>query len=394
MFFKILFNYILGYVNIKIEGFYIERFINICKSKGILLWNMKREKSSILYANIGINDFKILKNIAKTSSCNIKLTKKMGLPFIFNKYKKRKIFFILLIFVLIVLLISSNYIWNIEIIGDNRIDKNEIIEELKNNGLSIGVAKSKLDTKSVINDIRMKREDIAWIGIDIKGTNAIVEIVESEKKPDIVKTDEYCNIISEKSGIITRINVSNGTAKVKVGDIVKEGDILVEGKLEGKYTEPIYVHAAADIEIKTWYSIRKNFEYKQVIEQKTGNTETKYSIKINNLQINFYKVLSKFENYDTISENKKLSLFSNFYLPIEIIKQENYEKKYEAVQYSKDELKKKSINELEEELNKQINEEKNILNRYVNIKENNEFIDIELVYEVLESVGTKEKINI
>ena len=394
MFFKILFNYILGYVNIKIEGFYIERFINICKSKGILLWNMKREKSSILYANISINDFKILKNIAKTSSCNIKLTKKMGLPFIFNKYKKRKIFFILLIFVLIVLLISSNYIWNIEIIGDNRIDKNEIIEELKNNGLSIGVAKSKLDTKSVINDIRMKREDIAWIGIDIKGTNAIVEIVESEKKPDIVKTDEYCNIISEKSGIITRINVSNGTAKVKVGDIVKEGDILVEGKLEGKYTEPIYVHAAADIEIKTWYSIRKNFEYKQVIEQKTGNTETKYSIKINNLQINFYKVLSKFENYDTISENKKLSLFSNFYLPIEIIKQENYEKKYEAVQYSKDELKKKSINELEEELNKQINEEKNILNRYVNIKENNEFIDIELVYEALESVGTKEKINI
>ena len=394
MFFKILFNYILGYVNIKIEGFYIERFINICKSKGILLWNMKREKSSILYANIGINDFKILKNIAKTSSCNIKLTKKMGLPFIFNKYKKRKIFFILLIFVLIVLLISSNYIWNIEIIGDNKIDKNEIIEELKNNGLSIGIAKSKLDTKRVINDIRMKREDIAWIGIDIKGTNAIVEIVESEKKPDIVKTDEYCNIISEKSGIITRINVSNGTAKVKVGDIVKEGDILVEGKLEGKYTEPIYVHAAADIEIKTWYSIRKNFEYKQVIEQKTGNTETKYSIKINNLQINFYKVLSKFENYDTISENKKLSLFSNFYLPIEIIKQENYEKKYEAVQYSKDELKKKSINELEEELNKQINEERNILNRYVNIKENNEFIDIELVYEVLESVGTKEKINI
>ena len=368
MFFKILFNYILGYVNIKIEGFYIERFINICKSKGILLWNMKREKSSILYANIGINDFKILKNIAKTSSCNIKLTKKMGLPFIFNKYKKRKIFFILLIFVLLVLLISSNYIWNIEIIGDNKIDKNEIIG--------------------------MKREDIAWIGIDIKGTNAIVEIVESEKKPDIVKTDEYCNIISEKSGIITRINVSNGTAKVKVGDIVKEGDILVEGKLEGKYTEPIYVHAAADIEIKTWYSIRKNFEYKQVIEQKTGNTETKYSIKINNLQINFYKVLSKFENYDTISENIKLSLFSNFYLPIEIIKKENYEKKYEAVQYSKDELKKKSINELEEELNKQINEERNILNRYVNIKENNEFIDIELVYEVLESVGTKEKINI
>ncbi len=394
MFFKILFNYVLGYVNIKIEGFYIERFINICKSKGILLWNMKREKSSILYANIGINDFKIIKNIARTSNCNIKLNKKMGLPFVFNKYKKRKVFFILLLLVLVILLISSNYIWNIEIIGDSEINKNEIIEELKNKGLSIGIAKNKLDVKSVINDIRMEREDIAWMGIDIKGTNAIVEIVKTDEKPEIVKSDEYCNIISEKSGIITKINVSNGTAKVKIGDIVKKGDVLVEGKLEGKYTDPIYVHATADIEIKTWYSIRKNFEYKQVIEQRTGNSETKYSIKINNLQINLYKVLSKFENYDTINENKKLSLFSNFYLPVEIIKQENYEKEYKTVQYSKEELKKKSINELEEELNKQINDEKNILDRYVNIKENNSYIDVELVYEVLESVGTKEKINL
>ena len=394
MFFKILFNYVLGYVNIKIEGFYIERFINICKSKGILLWNMKREKSSILYANIGINDFKIIKNIAKTSNCNIKLNKKMGLPFVFNKYKKRKVFFILLLLVLVILLISSNYIWNIEIIGDSEINKNEIIEELKNKGLSIGIAKNKLDVKNVINDIRMEREDIAWMGIDIKGTNAIVEIVKTDEKPEIVKSDEYCNIISEKSGIITKINVSNGTAKVKIGDIVKKGDVLVEGKLEGKYTDPIYVHATADIEIKTWYSIRKNFEYKQVIEQRTGNSETKYSIKINNLQINLYKVLSKFENYDTINENKKLSLFSNFYLPVEIIKQENYEKEYKTVQYSKEELKKKSINELEEELNKQINDEKNILDRYVNIKENNSYIDVELVYEVLESVGTKEKINL
>lgn len=394
MFFKILFNYILGYVNIKIEGFYIERFINICKSKNILLWNMKREKSSILYANIGINDFKIIKSIAKTSGCNIKLNKKMGLPFIFNRYKKRKMFFILLLFVLVVLLISSNYIWNIEVIGDNTIDKNEIIKELRNKGLSVGMAKNKIDVKSVINDLRMERKDIAWIGIDIKGTNAIVEIVETEKKPEIVKSDEYCNIISEKSGVITKINVSNGTAKVKVGDIVKKGDILVEGKLEGKYTDPIYVHATAEIEIKTWYSIRKNFEYTQVIEQRTGKTETKYSIKINNLQINLYKVLSKFENYDTINENKKLSLFSNFYLPIEIVKIENYEKENKTVEYSKDELKKKSINELEEELNKQINDEEKILDKYVNYKENDGYIDIELVYEVLESVGTKEKINL
>ena len=50
--FKIIINYILGYVNISVEGYYIERFINICISKGILLWNVKREKSTFMIANV------------------------------------------------------------------------------------------------------------------------------------------------------------------------------------------------------------------------------------------------------------------------------------------------------------------------------------------------------
>ena len=54
----------------------------------------------------------------------------------------------------------------------------------------------------------------------IKGTNIIVEIVEADKKPDIIDENEYCNIVSNKEGIITKINVQNGTALVKVGDIV------------------------------------------------------------------------------------------------------------------------------------------------------------------------------
>lgn len=59
-------------------------------------------------------------------------------------------------------------------------------------------------------------------GIHIRGTNAIIEIVEADKKPNIVNEDEYCNIVTDKEGIITKINVQNGTALVKEGDIVKK----------------------------------------------------------------------------------------------------------------------------------------------------------------------------
>lgn len=392
MFLKILLNYILGYVNIKVEGFFIERFINICISKKILLWNMKREKSTILYANIGIQDYKKLKNIAKKTKTRISIQSKKGMPFLLHRYRKRKIFVGLLAIIFIALFMMSKFIWNIEVKGNTRISKIEILEELSKNGLKIGTYKRKLNANSVINKVRLDRGDIAWIGIDIEGTNAIVEIKETSEAPELIDENEYCNIVSNKEGMITKINVQNGTAVVKEGDIVKEGDTLVLGYLEGKYTGIRYVHAKADIEAKIWYSKKEKVFLKQQIQVPTGATEQKYTLNINNFKINFYKTLSKFENYDTINENKKLMLFSNFYLPIELIKKTNCEYKYEEKIYTEEELTQITQEKIEKELEEEIVQTENIINKQTNIYPNEDYIEVEVIYEVLENIGSKDKI--
>lgn len=392
MFLKIWLNYILGYVNIKVESFYIERFINIAISKSILLWNIKRKKSSILYANVSIKDFKRLRKIAKKTKSIVKIEGKKGIPFVMYKYRKRKIFLILLLIILMMLIISSNFIWNIQIEGNETISKQEILEELEKDGLKTGTNKNKLDTNSVINKIRLSRDDIAWIGINLKGTNAIVEIKEAKKAPDIINENEYCNIVSDKQGMITKINVQNGTANVNEGDIVNIGDTLVLGYLEGKYTGIRYVHSVADIEAKIWYSKKEKFYYNNQIKVPTSATENRYSIKINNFKINLYKTLSKFQNYDTINSNKKLMIFSNFYLPIELIKTTNYEYEKKDITYTEEELKSMAVTKLEEELKKEIKNEEKIINKQVNTCGNEEYIEVEVIYEVLENIGIEEKI--
>ena len=108
MFFKILLNYIFGYLNVTVEGYYIERFINICTTNKILIWNLKREKGIKLYLNIGIQDYYRAVKVAKKLKCRIKIIKKRGIPFIINKYKKRKIFAISLIVILIALCIKRS----------------------------------------------------------------------------------------------------------------------------------------------------------------------------------------------------------------------------------------------------------------------------------------------
>ena len=89
MFIKLLARLLFGYVRIEVEGYYIERFINICTNNKILIWNLKREKGVKLYLNIGINDFRKLSTIAMKTNCKIKILRKKGIPFLLNRYKKK-----------------------------------------------------------------------------------------------------------------------------------------------------------------------------------------------------------------------------------------------------------------------------------------------------------------
>ena len=106
----------LGYVNINVEGFFIERFINNCFANNIFLWNLEREKSTCLKARVGVKDFKKLRKIARNTKCKVKIINKKGLPIIINKYKNRKVLSVFIVVLFICIFILTRFIWNIEIV--------------------------------------------------------------------------------------------------------------------------------------------------------------------------------------------------------------------------------------------------------------------------------------
>lgn len=392
MIFKNLESYISGYLRNSIEGYYIERFINICRKENIPVWNIKKEKEISLAFNIKIKDFKKICKIAKNTKCKLKIKKKKGFPFILNRYRKRKIFAIFLIIVIILIGISSNYVWNIEVVSEKGDNLENIMQNLNQSGLAVGKRKSEINTKEVINKVRLERNDIAWMGIELKGTNAIVKVVKSDEKPDIIDENEYCSIVADKAGIITKISAQDGTANVKVGDTINEGETLINGWVEGKYTGIRYVHAKGEIQAKVWHTKHKFIEYNTTEKRETGNQEEKYAIKFNNFKINLGKGVSKFEIYDTIETENKFKIFSDFYLPISIVKTTNKEIENVQKKYNKEEAKMLGIKELEEELNNEIENKDNIVNKNINTYENENGLDVYVTYEVLENIGTNEKI--
>ena len=147
-----------------------------------------------------------------------------------------------------------------------------------------------------------------------------------------------------------------------------------------------------EIEAKIWHTKNKRINYNTTERKETGNLENKYSLKLNNFKINFSKKLSKFKIYDTIETENKIKLFSDFYLPISVIKTTNKEVEEIQKTYETEEAKNIGIEQLQQELDDEIVDKTKIVNKVINTYEVENGVDIYVTYEVLENIGTNEKI--
>ena len=87
--FLTIWHYLNGYVIVEVSGFALERFMNLIINRNIEVWDLNATKDHISF-KIMAADFKALKPIVKKSRCHIHIRLKKGLPFMFHRYKRRK----------------------------------------------------------------------------------------------------------------------------------------------------------------------------------------------------------------------------------------------------------------------------------------------------------------
>ncbi|MGN1012763.1 MAG: sporulation protein YqfD [Clostridia bacterium] len=302
---------ISGTIEVEITGFFTERYINLCKINNINIWNIKTIGSGIVRFDIAINDFKKLRKITKKTKCKVKILNKRGVYFKLFKYRKRRLVLLLIAVFIILCILSTSFIWNIEVVGNTYIPTEEIYIALEESGLSVGKNKLGIKTKKVINNLRVIVPDIAWVGIDIEGTNAYVNVVEKTKLPESARNENTIgDIISDKSGIIEKIVAENGTPILSAGEYVEEGRILIEGKTYSDTLETKDVTAKGIVTLNTEYEYKADYCY--TIQEKLYTGKTKYTIGVDiNNKENYINYLDKSLKYDIIKNSSDINIFGN-----------------------------------------------------------------------------------
>src|SRR5690554_3884232 len=114
-------NFLRGYVIIRVEGLTLERFLNLAATNDIYLWDINRVDYAILEMKATIEGFRALKEVIKKVGCRVEIVEKRGLPFILYRLKYRKMlgFGFIVFFILIIFL--SSIVWDIDINGNQKV---------------------------------------------------------------------------------------------------------------------------------------------------------------------------------------------------------------------------------------------------------------------------------
>ncbi len=382
-----------GTVKVEIQGFFTERYINLCKINNVKIWDVQNIAGGIVRFTIAIKDFKKLKSITKRTKCKLKILNKKGLYFKLFKYRKRRLVILLLASFFILCIIANSFVWNIEIVGNNYIETQRIENALKESGLYVGKNKIGFKSKDVTNNIRVLEPDISWIGIDIEGTKAIVKVVEKTKIKKDNNLNKIGDIVSDKSGTIVKLVVENGTAIPNVGDYIEEGRILIEGKIYSKYMDVKDVRASGTIVISKEYEYEREYSYKTYEKEYTDKPKYSIGLTINNNEF-YINYLDKSLSYDIIKEGSSINIFGNN-ISFDLYKFNIYNNI--EIEQTKEDIIELAKKEAEEYINAEVLP--NCINGAVEnsnaviLNEDEDKINIKVVYTIIQEIGCfKERI--
>ncbi len=273
--------YLKGYLVITVTGNFPERFLNVCSAKNILLWDITSISKRAIRCKISARAFKKLPQITYHTAVKVEINAKKGFPFLLNKYRHRRLFITGIALFFIFVIVANQFVWGIEIRGNERIKAADILKVLEEEGVKRGAWKNKIDQRTVKNHAMLKLPSLAWLWVDKKGSKIIVDVRERIPVPEMINPDEYYNIVAAKDGVIDAMVVRNGIPVTTTGDTVLKDMVLVTGKIPSSIKNEIrYEQADAQIFARVWYEKKAYFSRISIIKTQTGKEKKQFTLKI------------------------------------------------------------------------------------------------------------------
>lgn len=345
-----------GKLIIEIKVLNPERVLNILWNENINILNVKKVDIVTLRVTIEYKDYDNLKRIIKRLNGKVKIVGERGILFLLFRLKNKIFLCIGAGIFLIILLYLSTFVWSIEINTRNNLSPYEIRQDLYNLGIVPGIKKKEIDVKELEKKIEDINSGILWIRVRIEGSTLKVNIEEKVNPPEIIE-EKKGNLVSKMEGEVSRVYVFSGRSTVHIGDLVKPGDILIEG-INGKEETPYEVVPDGVVMANTFYEKNMVVKIDGTELKRNGNKDSDIYLEMFGKKIYLKKAIKGFKEYDKIEESGKIFNKVNY-----------YEKEEFPVRLTKEEAIDNAVKQLQESLYNNLTREAKIKDKIVTTKD-------------------------
>lgn len=300
-----------GIIIVEVSVLSPERFLNVLWNKKISISKVKKVNITTVRFQVDYEYYDEIYELVNRFQGKCKIVSEKGFIYLIKKLKRQASFIIGLMVFIAGLYILSTFVWSIEIDTKKNISPYEIRKVLTELGVSPGIRKSDLDVYSLEKKLESLNKDILWIRARIEGSTLKI-IIEEKVTPPEIKQDGGGDCIAKMDGEIKRIYVSNGTAKVNPGDIVKAGDLLISS-IQGREGDEYSVNAKGTVIANTFYEKEMEILIKGKKIESTGRKDKDIYLNFWGNKIYLKKAINNFKYYDKIKdENSFISKVTYF----------------------------------------------------------------------------------
>lgn len=280
------------YVVFRIKGLNLDRFINIVKKRGIVLYNIKKEQNNQLIVTVSHKDSKNFFAIAKEMCYNIKKVKYKGKSYPLLALLRAVPYVLGASVFAFIVICANDVVMSINFFGSGSVYKRQVQNYLTQKGIVPYVRFSSIDIEKLEDEVLAEHPQLSFVSIQKHGTRLNFNLVLSQEKVHKLDGNVY-ELTAPYDCVIEKMQIYRGTAQVKVGDQVKKGQLLVDGYAvikEQKVKINVLAFLTVRVQAEYQYASKKYndeqtaiaFTLSQLIDKQVVSYEVK-KLKVGNL---------------------------------------------------------------------------------------------------------------
>ncbi len=343
-----LVNWFIGSRDYSVDDIDADRAASIIAMSGANFRRMRRREK--LYFTVSLPDCALLERILKSRDIAYNRLHEHGLEPILRRYRHRYGVPVGIGMFIAILLLSSRFIWSMEVAGNERISDDEVLARLEELGCSVGTYIPSIDFDKLHTDYLLKYDDTAWIAVNVSGTKATVELREIVTNPPVPDEDIPYNLVAAEDGIIESLEIYRGDPVVEPGLLVRKGELLVSGIRD--FGERLgLVHARGRVIARVTREFTIEVPLEREVRIATGTEYSEKYLKILGFSIKFSGNTGNLPaDCDKIVRESDVMLFDTLELPVSV--EETIYREYTTTteQITEDEAKTEAYRQLRERM--------------------------------------------